>query len=92
MNLFVLLYLLLKQVVDVKPGATTDEFTVSITTNAIAPFVWLEAYGVKGRFSDNGFLMIKPTMTLTFYAWQSVDPSTLKQSLTVKSLMDIYYD
>ena len=75
-----------------KPGATTDEFTVSVTTNAIAPFVWLEAYGIKGRFSDNGFLMIKPTMTLTFFAWESVTPSELKQSLTIKSLMNIYYE
>ena len=80
------------QIVDVQPGTAADEFTVSISTNAIAPFVWLEAYGVKGRFSDNGFLMIKPKVTLTFYAWQPVDAVTLRKALTVKSLMDVYYE
>ena len=80
------------QITDVQPGSAADEFTISIATNAIAPFVWLEAYGVKGRFSDNGFLMIKTNMTLTFFAWQSTDIPTLKGSLTIKSLMDVYYD
>lgn len=68
-----------------------DEFTVTLTTDAIAPFVWVDAYKVKGRFSDNGFLMIQKTITLTFYAWEKVNVDVLKAALSVKSLMNIYH-
>ncbi|XP_048729184.2 beta-mannosidase-like isoform X1 [Ostrea edulis] len=66
-------------------------FNITITTNAIAPFVWLDTPGIQGRFSDNGFLMVQSTMHLQYFAWELVDLKTLDNSITIKSLMDIYY-
>ena len=71
--------------------ATQNVFTLKLTTDAIAPFVWVDTYKVKGQFSDNGFLMLHKTRTLTFYAWETVDVTTLRGALTVKSLMNIYH-
>ncbi|XP_053372785.1 beta-mannosidase-like [Mercenaria mercenaria] len=67
-----------------------DTFEIHLITDAIAPFVWLEAYSIKGRFSDNGFLMFQAEKTIVFYAWESTDVDTLKDIISVKSLMDIY--
>lgn len=78
-------------ITSVQATSKPDEFLIFLTTDNIAPFVWLEAYGVKGRFSDNGFLMKDSKVTLIFTAWQTVDVNTLKSSLSVKSLMDVYY-
>lgn len=66
------------------------EFTVTVSTNAIALFVWLESADILGRFSDNGFLMLTPKTTLKFYAWQEVDYATLHASMTVHCLTDVY--
>ena len=41
----------------------TAEFTLS--TDAIAPFVWLECPRYPGTFSDNGFTMMQSKMRLT---------------------------
>ena len=68
-----------------------DEYRISLTTDAVAPFVWLEASGIKGRFCNNGFLMFQQKESVMFYAWQQTDVRTLKESLTIKSLMDIYH-
>ncbi|KAK7109880.1 hypothetical protein V1264_013841 [Littorina saxatilis] len=66
------------------------EFNITLTTDAIAPFVWLEAGSVFGKFSDNGFIIITPTATVKFMASQDVDLNTMKQQLSVRSLVDIY--
>ncbi|XP_071101413.1 beta-mannosidase-like [Haliotis cracherodii] len=66
------------------------EFAVTVGSPGIAPFVWLDALGIPGRFSDNGFLMMSPSRTVTFTSWDPVDLNTVKQSLKTKSLMDVY--
>lgn len=75
----------------VQPTAKPDQFLITLTTDQVAPFVWLEAYKVKGRFSDNGFLMKDSKVNVTFYAWETVDINSLRSSLSVKSLMDVYH-
>ncbi|KAK6181469.1 hypothetical protein SNE40_009313 [Patella caerulea] len=77
-------------VTDVTAQSQT-QFTVTLATNNIAPFVWINAYKISGRFSDNGFLMKDPLLSLTFTSWQPIDLVTFKKSLTVKSFMDIYH-
>ncbi|ESP02846.1 hypothetical protein LOTGIDRAFT_212346 [Lottia gigantea] len=67
------------------------EFTVTLTTNHIAPFVWINSRGISGRFSDNGFIMKDPQLQLIFTSWQPVDLKTFTNSLSVQSLMDIYH-
>ncbi|WAR04162.1 MANBA-like protein [Mya arenaria] len=65
-------------------------FDVHISTSAVAVFVWIEATGIKGRFSDNGFLLCDRSKTVKFYAWENVSSQKLQSSLTIKSLTDIY--
>lgn len=66
-------------------------FAIFLSSNEIAPFVWLEAPGISGRFSDNGFLMICKKKVLKFFAWEDIKADQLKNALTVKSLMDVYH-
>ncbi|KAK7109884.1 beta-mannosidase-like [Littorina saxatilis] len=78
-------------IASVQQASSPREFTITLTTDAIAPFVWLEAGSMMGRFSDNGFLLVKVTFTVTFTAWRDdVDIHTLRSQLSVLSLMDIY--
>lgn len=65
-------------------------FTIIISSDNIAPFVWIEANGISGRFSDNGFLMVTASRTIEFYAWQDISVDDLSQNLAVMSLMDLY--
>ena len=83
--------LLLNQVTNIATVKKGQTFNVTISTSAIAPFVWLETPGIQGRFSDNGFLMVQPVMQLQYFAWELIDQNRLQNSLTINSLMDIYY-
>ena len=78
------------QITQVLQTSHTD-FEIKLSSNQIAPYVWLDAYKVKGRFSDNGFLMIKRQASISFSSWEPVDLTTFKASLTVKSLLDVYH-
>jgi beta-mannosidase len=59
-----------------------------VQTDAVAPFVWLDAGDLKGRWSDNGFLMTEATRTVTFLAFEPTTPSQLESSISVTSLLD----
>lgn len=65
-----------------------------MTTDARAPFVWLEAQGIEGYFSNNGFMMLWPEVTVLFHPWTSdnLDLATFTRSLSIRSLMDVYTD
>lgn len=80
------------QVADVQQAWTTDKqvFNVTITTNTISVFVWLDTQ-IKGRFSDNGFLMVTPKKIVQFLSSQPVNVSDLHSSLSVRSLSDVYH-
>ena len=70
-----------------------DKFTVNIDlhSTAIALFVWLDAAGFSGRFSDNGFLMVRPDVSVKFHSWTKIkNLEQFKNSLTVQSLADVY--
>ena len=64
-------------------GPYTASFTLRLVTDHVAMFVWLEAAGVSGRFSDNGFLMAEAAREVRFLAKQWVDVEELRESLTV---------
>lgn len=67
------------------------QFDVTLTSNNLAAFVWLEAANIPGYFSDNGFLWTDSvSVTLTFTAWEDVLLADFVTSLSVKSLADIY--
>ena len=43
---------------------TKTEFSVSIQAQSPACFVWLVAKDVRGRFSENGFLLTEPSKSV----------------------------
>ncbi|CAH0385284.1 unnamed protein product [Bemisia tabaci] len=71
------------QSIDVK------KFTIHLQTNRLAAFVWLETT-IPGRFSDNGFMMIEPTMQLNFTADAEIDSEDLQNNLSVMRLKEDY--
>nr|XP_006629912.2 PREDICTED: beta-mannosidase [Lepisosteus oculatus] len=76
-----------------KLSATVEQqggqYTVNLQTNAISPFVWLDAGDISGRFETNGFLMLTKNMTVTFYPWIPTSTSQLAKSLQLTSLMSL---
>lgn len=72
----------------------SDSLAIVLTSDAVAPFVWLEAEGFKGHFSTNGFLFGEdPRSTITVHFLPSggvPDPKAFQEALTVRSLMDVY--
>ena len=56
-----------------------------VESDNIALFVWLEAEGVRGRFSDNAFHMVQPSVTVIFHSKQSTSVKDLQNSLSIRS-------
>lgn len=52
------------QIVKVVRMPQKGEFSVYIEAQSPACYVWLVAKDVRGRFSDNGFLLIEPSKTV----------------------------
>ena len=78
------------QVSDVK-RRSASQVSLTLQTDAIAPFVWLELPGHSGYFSDNGFIMLDKTAHLTYTSFQELqDNDVTASSFNVISLMDVY--
>ncbi|KAK2826701.1 hypothetical protein Q5P01_020915 [Channa striata] len=41
-------------------------FSITLHSDCVAPFVWLDVGNIPGRFSSNGFLMVSRNVTVTF--------------------------
>ncbi|XP_026007283.1 beta-mannosidase [Astatotilapia calliptera] len=65
-------------------------FSVTLHSDSVAPFVWLDVGNIPGRFSSNGFLMVSRNRTVDFNAWRPTSVAELTASLTITSLRDIY--
>ncbi|XP_066487821.1 beta-mannosidase-like [Tiliqua scincoides] len=66
-----------------------DKFRLVLETTAIAPFVWLDAGNISGRFSNNGFLLAEKQKVIFFIPWEYTSVKELQESLSLTSLMDI---
>uniref|UniRef100_A0A8B9M4L0 Beta-mannosidase n=1 Tax=Accipiter nisus TaxID=211598 RepID=A0A8B9M4L0_9AVES len=66
-----------------------DVYVFVLQTTAIAPFVSLDVGHIKGRFSDNGFLMTEKKKVVVFYPWEPTSVEDLEESLTLTSLVDV---
>uniref|UniRef100_A0A8C0F2X8 Beta-mannosidase n=1 Tax=Bubo bubo TaxID=30461 RepID=A0A8C0F2X8_BUBBB len=66
-----------------------DIYIFVLQTTAIAPFVSLDVGSIKGRFSDNGFLMTEQKKVVEFYPWEPTGVEELEKSLTLTSLVDV---
>ncbi|OQV25827.1 Beta-mannosidase [Hypsibius exemplaris] len=65
-------------------------FTISVEAAAVAPFIWLEATGIAGRFSRNGHMQYHPVEDVQFTARSDTNAADLRRSLKIMSLMDVY--
>jgi len=62
-------------------------FLISLSTDNVALFVWLEAIGINGRFEENGFLMSARKKSLKFFSKDSgVTASQLQSSLRLSAV------
>ena len=68
-----------------------NEFAITLTTEAVAPFVFLNLRSnqVLGWFSDNGFIMVSPTQTVYFQSRNYVNLTEFQNGLEVLSLHDV---
>ncbi|EFA06933.2 Beta-mannosidase-like Protein [Tribolium castaneum] len=66
-------------------------FSVTVSTDAVALFVWLDTHEVKGVFSENGFLQVLPSKTVNFTADSRVTLEELQAAVTVTHLSDPAY-
>ena len=66
-------------------------FTVSLSTDRPAFFVWANAKGVCGEFSDNSFTLLpgRPVM-LTFTPKGRMEPEAFRKAFTVTHLRETY--
>ncbi|KAM7282182.1 beta-mannosidase [Ixodes scapularis] len=55
---------------------------IELKTDAVALFVWLSAGRVRGRFSDNGFIMVDKTTSLTFTSDLPLDVAQLRLNIS----------
>ena len=65
-------------------------YTVTLRSTSVAPFVWLDAGDVPGRFGSNGFLMASRSQEVGFVPWGPTSAEELGRALTVTSLRDVY--
>ena len=64
-------------------------WTVTLTADAPAFFVWANVKGMKGEFSDNSFTLLpgRPR-TLSFVTKNKVSPQTFCERLTLRHLFE----
>ena len=68
------------------------QIVVSLSTDAAAPFVFLES-PYPGRFSDNGFLLVPmdgQTKDISFISKADFSLNDFKSSLKIRSIRDTY--
>ena len=76
---------------DAKVSAKVDGFTVTLSTDKPAFFVWANAHGVRGEFSDNSFTLLpgRPA-TLTFAPGRKVSAEAFRRAFSVFHLRQTY--
>jgi len=72
------------------PSRYKAAFDIQLSTNNTAQFVWLQAGTLKGRFSDNGFMIHTPVKTLQFFALEDTTVTELQSNLNVTFLNEIW--
>ena len=65
------------------PPPHSHQFNLS--SNAVAPFVYLESRNVPGRFSDNGFTILKGgQIFMSFESWEKFDVKHFSSGLSIR--------
>ncbi|KAK9719277.1 Mannosidase Ig/CBM-like domain [Popillia japonica] len=77
------------QVVSVEKADDTGKmFKISIKTDGIALFVWLDSGDIRGLFSSNGFVLVRTKKTVKFIAENVTSSDNLLQALTITHVKD----
>ncbi|XP_050296169.1 beta-mannosidase-like isoform X1 [Anthonomus grandis grandis] len=63
-----------------------NTFEVTLTSDNIALFVWVDSHVVRGRFSENGFMQVLAVKTVEFYSDSNITANELQKYLTVRHL------
>jgi beta-mannosidase len=66
-----------------------NDVEVTVTPSDVAAFVWLESQ-FEGVWSDNGLLVLREPVVLTFTSPSTIDPDAFAASLSVTSLRNTY--
>ena len=69
----------------VTTGPYVESYTIAVETDNIALYVWLEATGVRGRFSENGFLLNMPIREIVFLSKEFISVQMLESILNVRA-------
>nr|AEE61968.1 unknown [Dendroctonus ponderosae] len=64
----------------------TKTYEITVRSDNIALFVWLDAHAIMGRFSENGFLQVEATRTVSFHSDQDTNVEELQAAITVTHL------
>jgi beta-mannosidase len=67
------------------------KFEVTVNADGISLFVWLDSHGIRGRFGENGFAQVIPTMQVVFQADEKTSASILEKAITVTHLNNEQY-
>jgi beta-mannosidase len=89
-----------KPTIEISNATTSNATTLTsawsvnleVSSRDIAIFVWLDTPGYRGRFSDNGFTLLRRSRSLVFYGWDELDQLDLndfRNNITVTSLADL---
>lgn len=67
-----------------------NDFKLTINSDTLSLFVWLETKNLKGHFSENGFHMTSNKKKVHFLAKKATNYAQLISSLHVKTLYGVY--
>jgi beta-mannosidase len=67
------------------------KFEVTVNADGISLFVWLDSHGIRGKFGENGFAQVIPTMQVVFQADEKTSASILEKAITVTHLNNEQY-
>nr|CAI5847146.1 unnamed protein product [Callosobruchus analis] len=76
------------KVSSVKKISTNGTYSINLTTENIALFVWLDSHKIPGRFSENGFLQVVEQREIFFYADVESCEAQLSEELTITTAVD----
>ncbi|CAG9764678.1 unnamed protein product [Ceutorhynchus assimilis] len=65
-----------------------NTFDVTVTSDNIALFVWLDSHAIRGTFSENGFLQVVSSKVVSFTSSVNITVGELKEALSVTHLKD----
>ena len=67
-------------------------FVITLSSKAVAPFVWLDFKknsGIKGQFIENGFFVFSDKRDVLFETNETLTEQHIKDNLIIKTVTDV---